>query len=97
MGILITRDFIEYKAKISVPLKIISSKNTSRNGLSQCRYIDQRNRKTRDTFECLQCHYSEMSDYVAALNIRNRVLVNEPIITPLFPVVTSPFALAGVS
>ena len=74
-------------------MKIISSKNTSRNVLNVD--IDQRNRKTRDTFECLQCHYSEMSDYVAALNIRNRILVNEPIVTPFFPVVTSPFALAG--
>lgn len=51
---------------------------------------DRRNRKNRNDFECLQCHYKEMADYVAALNIRDRVPVNEPIIAPLFSVVTSP-------
>jgi transposase len=77
-----------------VPLKIVESKNTSRQ-CPECEYIDQRNRKSRNEFECLQCGFKEMSDYVGALNIKNRVPVNEPMVAPLFSAVTSRHALAG--
>jgi putative transposase len=91
------RNFVTYKAKKQgVPLKIVNSKNTSRQ-CPKCGYIDKRNRKTRNEFECLQCGYKEMADYVAALNIRNRVPVNEPMVAPLFSAVTSRHALAGGS
>jgi putative transposase len=78
------RNFVTYKAKKEgVPLKITSSKNTSRQ-CPECEYIDQRNRKSRNDFECLQCGYKEMADYVAAKNIaakvRVRASVNQPIV-----------------
>jgi putative transposase len=88
------RNFIEYKAKKEgVPLKIVESKNTSRQ-CPKCKYIDQRNRKSRNEFECLQCGFKGMADYVGALNIKNRVPVNEPMVAPLFSAVTSPHASA---
>jgi IS605 OrfB family transposase len=84
------RKDIEYKVKNEgVPLIVVQSKNTSRE-CPQCHYIDKRNRKSRNDFECLQCHYKEMADYVAALNIRDRVSVNKPMVAPLFSVVTNP-------
>ena len=86
-------------AKEGVPLlKPIESKNTS-SMCPRCGYIDKRNRKTRNDFECLECGYKDMADYVAVLNIRDkasssRVSVNKPMVAPLFTVVTSPVALA---
>jgi putative transposase len=74
------RNFVTYKAKKEgIPLKIVSSKNTSRQCPS-CQYIDQRNRKSRNDFECLQCGYREMADYVAARNIAVKSAVNQPIV-----------------
>jgi putative transposase len=91
------RNFIAYKAKKEgVPLKIVNSKNTSRQ-CPQCQYIDQRNRKTRNNFECLQCGYEDVADYVAARNIAARAAVNQPMVAPLFSAVTSHHALAGAS
>ena len=92
------RNFVTYKAKNEgVPLKIVSSKNTSRQ-CPKCEYIDQRNRKSRNDFECLQCGYNEMADYVAAKNIaakvRVRAAVNQPIVAETLYLVTSPDALA---
>jgi hypothetical protein len=51
----------------------------------------------RNEFESLQCDYKVMTDYVGALNIRDRVgaAVKQPIVTPLFSIVTSHHALAG--
>jgi putative transposase len=90
------REFMTYKAKKEgVPLlKPVKSKNTSRQCPS-CKYIDKRNRKNQNDFECLQCHYKEMADYVAAKNIADkaRVSVNEPVVAPLSTAVTSPHLL----
>lgn len=78
------RFFIEYKAKREgVPLKVVNPKDTSRQCPS-CQYIDKKNRKTRNDFECLQCGYKGMADYIAALNIRNTAAVNQPIVAPVF-------------
>jgi putative transposase len=74
------RNFLTYKAKKQgVPLRIVNSKNTSRQCPS-CQYIDKRNRKTRNNFKCLQCGFKEMSDYVGALNISRMAAVNQPIV-----------------
>jgi putative transposase len=66
-----------------VSLKIVKSKNTSRQ-CPKCEYIDQRNRKSRNDFECLQCRYNEIADYVAAKNIdakvRVRAAVNQRVV-----------------
>jgi putative transposase len=83
------RDFLTYKAKREgVPFKVVESNNTSRQ-CPECLYIDKRNRKTRSIFECLKCGYIEMADYVAACNIAARAAVNQPIVAPLFSVVTN--------
>ena len=74
------RNFVTYKAKREgVPLKVVNSKNTSRE-CPECQYIDKRNRKTQNQFECLQCGYKEMADYVAAVNIAARAAVKQPIV-----------------
>ena len=62
-----------------MPLKVVNSKNTSRK-CPECQYIDKRNRKTQNQFECLQCGYKEMADYVAAVNIAARAAVKQPIV-----------------
>lgn len=86
------RDFMAYKAKREgVPLKVVQSKNTSRQ-CPKCWYIDKRNRN-KNQFECLRCHYTEMADYVAALNIAE-VAVNQPMVASVFTTVTSHPALA---
>ena len=37
----------------------------------ECQYIDKRDRKTRDLFQCLQCRFTAMADYIGAIiNIR---------------------------
>jgi putative transposase len=93
MGIWRTKELCNIQGKEGrVPLKIVEPKNTSRQ-CPKCEYIDQKNRKSRNDFECLQCGYKEMADYVAALNIRNRAVVNQPIVAPFFSVVTSPNTL----
>jgi putative transposase len=83
------RNFLTYKAKREgVPLRIVDPKNTSRE-CPKCQYIDKRNRKTRNLFECLQCGYTNMADYVAAVNIAARAAVNQPIVASLFSTVTN--------
>jgi IS605 OrfB family transposase len=90
------RSFITYKAKKEgVPLKIVNSKNTSRE-CPECGYIDKRNRKTRNEFECLQCGYCDMADYVGALNIKARAAVKQPIVGDSFLISTyKPPVLTG--
>jgi len=41
---------------------------------SQCKCIDDDNRKTQEKFECVSCGYKNNADVNAALNIRNRVV-----------------------
>ena len=94
------RNFVEYKAKRKgVPLFVVNSKNTSRQCPS-CGYIDKGNRKTRNWFECLNCGYREMADYVGALNIRNRAAifnVNQPIVGETLTSTYKPPILIGGS
>jgi putative transposase len=81
VGIWRTTKFCNIKGKEERKvLKIVSSKDTSRQCPS-CEYIDQRNRKSGNEFECLQCGYREMADYVAARNIAAKAAVNQPIVT----------------
>ena len=58
---------------LGVPIFVVDPKNTSRQCPNpECQYIDKRNRrKTRDLFQCLQCGFTAMADYVGAIiNIR---------------------------
>ena len=44
-----------------------------------CQYVDKKNRN-KNQFECLQCGYKDMADYVAAINIAARAAVKQPIV-----------------
>lgn len=93
------RSFVTYKAKKEgVPLKVVNPYNTSRE-CPKCHNVDARNRRTRNDFQCLECGYQAMADYVAACNIaaKGRVAVNQPIVAPLFCAVTSPLSSDGGS
>jgi transposase len=91
------RNFITYKSKKEgVPLIVVDPSNTSIQ-CPECNYTNKRNRKTRNNFECLSCGYNEMADYVVARNIAVRAVVNQPIVAPIFSVVTSHHALADGS
>lgn len=72
------RSFIEYKAqRAGVKVVAVDPRNTSR-ACPCCGHIDKANRKTQDKFLCVDCGYSGLADYIAALNIRSRALVNVP-------------------
>ena len=76
------RSFVTYKAKHEgVPLRVIDPKNTSRE-CPKCQYVDKKNRN-KNQFECLQCGYKDMADYVAAINIAARAAVKQPIVADL--------------
>ena len=75
------RQFVEYKAQqAGVLLKIIDPKNTSRM-CSQCGHVDAANRSSQSRFCCRQCGHTAHADCNAALNIRARALVDEPIVS----------------
>lgn len=38
-----------------------------------CGSIEDENRPTQETFECIECGYKDNADFNAAINIRNRV------------------------
>jgi len=93
------RQFIEYKARIAgVLVKLVDPKNTSRT-CPKCGCIDKRNRKTQSKFSCVGCGFSSIADYIAAINIGCRALVNTPNVgiketNHFLKLLTSPRALA---
>ena len=72
------RNFIEYKAQlIGVLVKLVDPRNTSRT-CPECGCIDKHNRKTQSVFSCVNCGFSSIADYIAAVNISRGVSVNMP-------------------
>jgi len=72
------RSFIEYKAqKVGVPVVAVDPRNTSRT-CPACGHIDKANRKTQDKFLCVDCGFSGLADYTAAVNISRRANVRLP-------------------
>lgn len=72
------RTFIEYKAKmLGVPVVAVDPRNTSRQ-CPCCGHVDKANRKTQDKFLCVDCGYSGLADYIAAINIGRRALLSAP-------------------
>jgi IS605 OrfB family transposase len=68
------RELICYKAALKgVAVVLIDPRNTSRQ-CSCCGLIDQRNRPTRDDFQCIGCGFAAPADHNAARNIRQRGL-----------------------
>ncbi|MGB8937317.1 MAG: zinc ribbon domain-containing protein, partial [Candidatus Nitrosopolaris sp.] len=45
----------------------------------KCQYVNKKNRN-KNQFECLQCGYKDMADYVAAINIAARAAVIQRIL-----------------
>ena len=91
MGVWRAQQFLTYKAKSEgVPLRVIDPKNTSRE-CPKCQYVDKKNRN-KNQFECLQCGYKDMADYVAAINIVARAAVKQPIVVDLRLTSKTPFS-----
>jgi len=75
------KSFIEYKAKrFGIPVIFVDPKYTSQT-CPECGSVNRKNRPDRDTFRCCSCGFSQPADNVAALNIRAKALVNEPMVT----------------
>lgn len=74
------RNFIEYKGKLAgLLVMLVDPRNTLRR-CSVCGYTNKKNRKTQDSFACLECDHAENADYNAAKNIMFRAVVNLPIV-----------------
>ena len=74
--------FIAYKAQqAAVKVLMVNPKHTSLM-CSQCGHVERANRSSQAEFRCRQCGHSTHADYNAALNIRAKALVNEPIVSP---------------
>lgn len=72
------RKFIEYKARqAGVIVVAVDPRNTSRT-CPCCGHIDKANRKTQDKFLCIDCGFSGLADYIAAVNISRRAILNLP-------------------
>lgn len=72
------RSFIEYKAQLAgVLVVVVDPRNTSRQCPS-CGYIAKANRKTQSKFLCIDCGFSGLADYIAAINIGRRAAVRLP-------------------
>jgi IS605 OrfB family transposase len=73
------RGFIEYKAKLGgVPVLMVDPRNTSRR-CSRCGHVDKRSRVSQSEFRCCLCGYELNADLNAAVNVRWRAGVNQPI------------------
>lgn len=79
-------EFIKYKAECAgVPIIYIDPAYTSQE-CSICGYIDKRNRKTQEHFQCLRCGNVANADIDAARVIASRAAVNLPIVSDARPV-----------
>ena len=74
------RSFIEYKSeKMGVPIVYVDPRNTSRTCPS-CNNISKKNRRTQAEFKCCVCGFAGHADIIAAINIKVRADVNQPIV-----------------
>ena len=77
------RTFIDYKAKkAGVPVVAVDPRNTSRTCPS-CGHIDKANRKSQSKFLCVDCGFSGLADYIAAINISRRAEVRLPYVSDI--------------
>jgi IS605 OrfB family transposase len=69
---------IAYKAQLAgVSVFWVDPRHTSRL-CPTCGHCDKHNRPNQSTFQCVQCGYAAHADYVAAVNIGRRAVVNPP-------------------
>ena len=77
------RQYISYKAeRMGVPVIFVDPRNTSRT-CPECGCVDKANRKSQSIFLCVQCGFSAPADTNASRNIRDRAVVNLPLISAL--------------
>lgn len=64
------RKFLTYKATLKgIPVVAVDPRNTSRT-CPECGSIHKANRKSQQTFSCVDCGYTAAADFVGARNIR---------------------------
>lgn len=72
------RQFVAYKAALaSVCVIVVDPRNTSRT-CACCGFCDKHNRRSQSSFVCLACGHVAAADVNAAINIRERAVVNQP-------------------
>jgi putative transposase len=77
------RAYIHYKAALAgVPLVAVDPRSTSQ-ACHACGCVDKRNRPDQATFCCVSCFYQTAADINAACNIRDRAMVNWPMVSGL--------------
>ena len=81
--------FLGYKAKIAgVPVVYVDPRNTSRT-CSICGFVSKTNRKSQSIFSCFNCGFTANADFVGAVNIASKAIVNQPIVAHL-PILHAP-------
>jgi len=78
------RNFIEYKARLAGTQVVAVNPRGTSHTCPQCGCLDKRNRSSRESFRCVSCSLAGPADYVAALNIAARGVVNRPIVSKCF-------------
>ena len=87
------RQYITYKAKrAGIPVVLVNPRNTSRT-CPECGCISKSNRVSQSLFSCIRCGFSANADYVAAVNISARAIVNLPMVSNLIDLGTMPSSL----
>jgi len=100
------QQFLTYKAEAKgVCIEYVDARYTSQK-CSRCGHISRSNRQSQSLFKCKQCGFSLNADLNASRNIRQnylgaisypgRVLVNEPIVSPLVGQGQAPEFIHGV-
>lgn len=75
LGISSLKDEVEHIArKYNIAVSTVQASYTSKM-CPICGCIEDENRPNQETFECIECGYSDNADVNAAVNIRNRVAV----------------------
>jgi IS605 OrfB family transposase len=73
--------FISYKASLAgVPVFFVDPYNTSRK-CPICYTVNKSNRKSQNLFSCCNCNFTANADFVGAVNIAHKAIVNQPIVT----------------
>jgi len=77
------RQFITYKAKMAgVLVKLVDPHYTSQT-CPRCGFVSKHNRVSQSSFVCQACGFASNADLTGAINIASKVLVDEPIVSPL--------------
>jgi transposase len=74
------RSFLEYKARLAgVPLVCVDPAYTSQ-ACNECGHTERGNRRSQSEFVCKGCGHVAHADINAALNLRSRAVVMQPIV-----------------